>query len=228
MTENHEPEVQQAPDPATFDLDTWLKGHQTYPRYSATVHMDGHAVKENNRLVDEARELRDELNSLENSVGKSMDGSLADASAATRQHKALARIKEIKAEREAVYARAKASALTLHFRARDARVYKRVREALAADFPESEGLGQADLQKLFTTKPEVADRQQALMVSMTLDEVTNADGVSMDMSTLTVPKIEALLEAMSSADRGRVYENMNMAVIGAGSLEDQIDAGFPG
>jgi hypothetical protein len=228
MAENAEPEEVQAPDPQTFDLGTWLSGHQTYPRYSATVHVNGDAVKENNRLVDESRELRKELQELERSVGKTMNGSLVDPSAAERQHKIIARLKEIEAERAPVYAKAKASELTLHFRAKDPHVFKRVRARLKEIHPEVETMSAGRLQALFAEQPEVAQRQQALLLLELADEVVNADGARLDLSKLTVEAVELLLEGLSGPDAAKVYNNMNQAVSGAGALEEQIDAGFPG
>jgi hypothetical protein len=103
-----------------------------------------------------------------------------------------------------------------------------VRARLKEIHPEVESMSAGRLQALFAEQPEVAQRQQALLLLELADEVVNADGARLDLSKLTVEAVELLLEGLSGPDAAKVYNNMNQAVSGAGALEEQIDAGFPG
>src|SRR5690625_263455 len=75
---------------------------------------------------------------------------------------------------------------------------------------------------------QVASMQGHLQLLETISEMTNAEGKKADVKSMTLTSVERFMEALNATDRVKVMRNMNLAVTGGNTVDQAIDAGFPG
>ncbi len=232
------PEVAQ-PDAGEFDLGEWIAGNHTYPEYVVTVHLNKKAVIAANELGAQIEKLQEQQKVLEDALERGTDpSSIAEPSEAAKQHgENVKMLKAKKAERKDILAKAKDSALTLVLRKPDddfsGNAYDKVRKAIIEDFPAHadvlNGRDQEKLQELYTSTPEILQRQSVYLIHYMTASATNAKGQTIERgSKLSVEVVEKLVKSLEQTDLTRVQNNINLAMVGADLREEQIDAGFPG
>lgn len=216
-------------DPKTFDLGAWIQDKHSYPIYHVTVHLDGDAALRANKALARIEELDKELPDLEKkSQASAGSGSLGETSAASAAFAKAGRERSEKVrEHKAAYDQAKSSALKISFQSKGGNSFKRVREQLTELHEGILEMSQPQLFELFNERPELGERQGALLFLDVVSSITNPKGEKIDLEKLTVEQVEGLLKRLSTSETGRVQTNINLALAGAELREEEIDAGFP-
>lgn len=217
-------------DAQTFDLGAWVQKNHTYPSYQATVHMDKESVARSNEALAEIKKIDKQLPGLRKRAEEvvNSDGSIGETSGPRAAYNTAVsdRRKHMKIY-NAYCAKAKGSALTITFRAKDEDAQKRVRDRMEELIPGFIEMSDEQIREALGDQ-ELANSQQAMLFLELAEDIVNAQGQHVDHTKLNTDKVIAMFRRISSRDSMRVANNMNLAMTAAELVEEDIDAGFLG
>lgn len=231
MAEKNEDKVAIDLDAQTFDLGAWVQNNHTYPSYKATVHLDKEAVARSNEALAELKKIDKQLPGLRKRAEEiiNSDGSIGETSGPRAAYNAAVsdRRKHMKTY-NAFRTKAKDSALTITFRAKDEDTHKRVREQMEELIPGFIEMSDDKIRETLNNDEELASKQQAMMFLEMAEDIVNAQGSHVDHAKMSTDSVTGLFRSISSRDMLRIVNNMNLAMSAAELVEEEVDAGFLG
>lgn len=219
------------PQPATFNIGDWLDKKHTYPRFATTVYLDREAAAYITQLDEERKKLEKAAQEAQKQSTQ-VDGfsSIATSTEATSRYtEATAKINKIAEQRKSLLKRMKESSLYVVFSVKDDEIHNRINAEMRKRY---KGQLKDDstnaIFELVREDEDAAATQGYLQLLETIREITNAKGEKADLGALNVGTMKKLMESLNSSDRVKIFRNMNLAITGGNTVDQAIDAGFPG
>jgi len=231
MTDQEQAPEVELPKAETFDLGEWLDKKATYPKFTTTVYLDRQSAASISQLDEEAKKLKKVVDKAEKDVSSGDPfASIGESTLSSKEHKAAAKkLNELRKQRQELLERLQSSAVKIVFRVKDQDFHKRVTDQLIEKYKDRlEDTTATAVYELAKDDEQVASMQGHLQLLETISEMTNAEGKKADVKSMTLASVERFMEALNATDRVKVMRNMNLAVTGGNTVDQAIDAGFPG